>query len=148
MAFKDKNKEKEYKSKYDKDFKIQHRKEWNDYQKNYKVRKRFEAVAQIKDDVRQLEITHDEESLCFKAAVILFIVLKGTKKDWAIAYRTGYSLTDVKIIFKNWVGNGIYQEGKIIMENYETDLEFIMQVTLISMAGVGEIKRISIEKQF
>lgn len=33
------------------------------------------------------------------------------------------------------------------MDNYETDLEFIMQVTLISMAGAGGIKRILIEKR-
>jgi hypothetical protein len=148
MSFRNLDKKKAYeqghKKQYDKEFIQSHRKEWNEYQNNYKKKKRLESGEKIKDEVRHLNIA-DEESLTSKAAVVLLIILfESLSKPGVIARRTGYSLSDVRIIFKNWSTTGIYEDGKIIMEDWQSDLELEMQVALISMAGAGEIKRMTV----
>lgn len=126
---------------YQKTFIAANRDQWNEYQKNYKVNKRIEIVEKIKTDLREINVA-EEDGLTFKAAVILCTVLQtGILKERALAYRTNYTYQDVKTIFSNWAKNGIYKDGKIIIEEWQTDLEFISQVTLIAMVGSGEVVR-------
>jgi len=146
---KDDNKKIEYyhrhKKHYQNKFITTHRKEWNDYQNKYKKKKRAEFIEQIKNDVRSMNIS-EEGSSCFNAAVILFIILFAKiRRNYWIWYNTGILLSDVNTVLRNWESNGIYKNGKIEIEEWQTDLELIIQITLIASVGAGEIKRIGLQ---
>lgn len=143
MPFKDTAKKKAYyhrhQKHYQKVFIDTHRKEWNEYQRDYRKNQRREIVEKIKTEAARLNIA-EENSLTFKAAVVLqVIILVGITRKSAIARRTGYAREDVDTIFQNWEENGVYKEGKIEMEHCSTDLEMMIQLTLISMVGAGEL---------
>lgn len=148
MPYKDKIKKKIYYDTHIKHYRKEwigkNRDYWNGYQKKYKVEKRIQVCEEIKDLVTKLNIC-EPDTLTFKAAVILiFMIQTGISKEWVIAYRNQYNIMDVKKIIANWKSNKLYQNNTFNMEPIETDLEEILQITLFSMAGSGEIRAIKL----
>lgn len=145
MPYKDEEKKKQYYERYQKHYnkryKEDHKIEWNNYQKEYKRKKRFEVVANIRKSLLEINMGEPQE-LSFKAAVIfMFICVTGIKKTSSIAYRTGYDIIEVRTIFDNWCKNGILCDGKFDVEFTDAAFENVIELTLISLVGAGELIR-------
>lgn len=122
----------------------ENRDDWNDYQKNYKVRKRFEVVQNIEKEIIELEIA-EKGTMEFSAAVILlFMTQTGIKREWAIRYRTDIKSEDIRTIIKNWTKCGIWDHNNAVF-NLEEDWNTVIGIVLLSLAGSGKIIRIMVE---
>lgn len=151
MPYTDKNKEKAYyerhKKHYDKKFIDENRDEWNEYQRNYKVQQRIDHTNQIKQLVKELNIAGEDE-IGFEAAVVcLIMVTLGISSWWAIAYRTGYSLDNIKFFIDNWKKSGLFDGKHLHMDEYKTDLELCVTLALMSLCGCGEVVAIQVEEK-
>ena len=137
-----------YQKEYMKEWKKNNPK-WNEYQRDHKIKRKAKVVDRIKNLIREMNLA-EEDSLCFKAGVIMFYVCEtGIKKEWAIAYRLGYDLNEVKTIFTNWKSSEIYKNGKFYLDLDENDDAFqqMVEFSLMCTVGSGKIVRIALEEK-
>lgn len=91
-----------------------------------------------------MNIAHGN-SLVFKAVTIFFLAAETKIKDHRDAARKlNYEVTHTKKIMTNWINNGIYKEGVFFIEEYNSDLELITQLTLLGLVGAGKLSIIEI----
>ncbi|TNE74980.1 hypothetical protein EP331_00375 [bacterium] len=131
-----------YQKPYMKEWVKKNKEDWNEYQKNYKVRKRFEEANSIIESVEKLGIA-EINSLAFNAGIILFYMLRtNIYKPWAISYRTGILISDIKTVQHNWIKNKVWSKNSgWNFEETKNDIEEIVQITLICLIGSGDIIR-------
>jgi hypothetical protein len=129
---------KRHKKFYDAGYILAHKKEWNKYQREYRVLQRNKVVENIKNIARDLNIS-DKEDLSFIAVVIfLFIITGNHSNEKHIHKRLGYNYSDTKTIFSNWRSGGVYKNGVFELESPELE---IVEITLIGLLGAGEVCR-------
>lgn len=101
-------------------------------------------IEEVIEVVRGLNITEDEESLTFKAAVVLFYgLMNETVSPQKLKRATGYWWKEVYFIINNYRANLVivgYEWEVVIVED---DLENVIEITCVAMAGAGELVRIS-----
>lgn len=96
---------------------------------------------EIIEIVKALNIS-EVGSKTFKASLILFSLLLNPERNyWKMAKSTGISLEEVKEIMGRYISSGIFVDEVIEMERPGSDLEEIIQYTVISMVGAGEFCR-------
>jgi hypothetical protein len=109
------------------------------------------TVQEIKDWVRTMNIDDDENSLCFKSAVILMYLSRKQIAPWWhtkwISQWTGYSKKDVRQIIQNLSKNGIVNQYKRqIYADFFDEKEGWMEFILCSMCGAGLIRRCLVDE--
>lgn len=101
-------------------------------------------IEEVIETIRSLNITEDEESLTFKSAVILLYgMTNGTVSPQKLKRATGYWWKEVYFIVNNFRANLVivgYNWELIIVED---DLQNLIEITCLAMAGAGELVRIS-----
>lgn len=93
------------------------------------------------DIVREAKISDREDDLTFMSAVIILI---GGYHDWNLDKLhkvTGYRYDAVETILKNLYENNIIEDGKLNMDFYGTELENVIELTLVALCGAGEVVR-------
>jgi len=101
------------------------------------------GLGEIKNIVKEMNITEDEEDLCFKAAVILLSGLSmGTCSCSKLKRFTNYWWKEVLFIMHNYWANGIIYEYHWNLQETESPND-TFEIILCSMAASGEIVRIS-----
>jgi len=148
MPYSDPIKKKKHYDRYQKPYMVKWRNEnrddWNSYQKNYKVRKRFEIVENIENEIVELNIASKGTMIYNASVIFLYMLQTGIKKEWAIHYRTGIKLEDVIIIIKNWTKYGVWNHKEKVF-NLEKDWNTAFNIALLSMVGSGEVVAVHIK---
>jgi len=145
MPFKDPKKKKahyeNYQKGYMKRYVEKNKDRLNEYQKKYKVRKRFDHVEELKMIIKSENLASEGTKGFDSTLVFLYIWTTGIFKSCAIAYRTGLSFECVNDIKSNWIKCGLWSESDkcFYLEETKTDLEWILQIALVSLVGSGEV---------
>lgn len=142
MAFKDKEKMRTYQKAYMKQYFKKNRVYLNDYQKKLARKKRAEERDGIIQEIKEitLELGFDESSPSrLSMMVLMFVMITGIKRPYYVAKNLGASFEEVKNIFKNWKKSGHWDGRYFLMDETETELEKVLQYTMIAMVGSGHI---------
>ena len=128
-----------HKKHYDAEWVNKNRERWYAYNRENARKNKIKKIESLKNAVKELNID-DENSPTFCAAVVA-LMINGVKmfKYYHLAKRLGYELGMIKTFVKNWQQSGLIKEGVFVFEEWNTDLEFIVSLTVASLCATGEI---------
>ena len=145
MPYKDPEKKKEYYHRHAKGYNDKWRKEsgwWNNYQREYKRKKKKDQANRIKKDAIEFNIAEEGSKTTIAWCVLVYMIETGIKKEWAIARALEYDyLNEVKPIFINWRKNKIWNGKQLNMDITNDDEHNWFEILLCAMCGAGEIFR-------
>lgn len=98
-------------------------------------------VDKITESLLELNFD-DEESLSFKAAVIILLFMRRPRRRFeSLVKATDYTTNEVRFIMRNLSENGILSEGFLQIDYYEDPLVMYTEITMCAMCGAGEAAR-------
>ena len=130
-----------YRKPYMVKWKKENREYWNNYNKNWRFKKRADVAKNIISFVKEFNIS-EQGTKTFNAAVIyLFMNETGIAKPYFIHKRTEIDLLEVKFIIDNWTKNGLWckKEKLFFKEDTNNDLELKIQFTMTCLVGAGKL---------
>lgn len=94
------------------------------------------------DTVRSLNISDDEDELTFKSAVIIWLGLNNGWDEIKLIDVCEYGCEEVNLVIANLKSNEILVDGIFYADfDFEDSLDFIVEYTLLSLAGAGILIR-------
>lgn len=101
-------------------------------------------IEEVIDMVRGLNITEDEESLTFKAAIVLLYGMTNeTVRLQNLKRATGYWWKEIYFLINNFRANLVIVDYHWEVPISEDDLQNLVEITCIAMAGAGKLVRVS-----
>lgn len=101
-------------------------------------------IAEVIEMVKGLNISEDEESQTFKAAVVLLYGMTNeTVSCQKLKRGTGYWWKEIYFLMNNFRANLIIADYHWEVPIVEDDLQNVIEITCMAMAGAGELIRIA-----